>query len=240
MHKTALLICQSPRTILRCLPSIISLFNRNEHEVDIFLHLWLDNLNDEIINSVLAQSRPLFYLFERFPDFSVEAQRLDHLPKFDHLPGRIERLLGSTYSVERVHNLMKQSNNQYDWVFFTRPDLEYSTTNYSLSKLNANIFNSIILPEKAQHRGWNSQAALMPRRLSDIYASLHRYMVYFMPYDKEATMNHETMIQHYLHDIHHLDRVLAHDLDYKIVRQHQINLPYAQISDSAERDPGVM
>jgi hypothetical protein len=90
----------------------------NNHNVDIYLHSWNSDKNDEIINLY----KPIDFIFEDQVDFTekINGRNINFLRNSPRPP---KNVLSHFYSINKVFNLLYSSTKKYDIVIKSRFDL---------------------------------------------------------------------------------------------------------------------
>jgi len=169
--------------------NLYNVLKNNSIDYEIFMHTWKVENNKNIIwenainidvdyNEYLLLN-PNYYKIEEQKAFTDQLNFSNYFNKelydkyggdtpHEWRPQLIMNHLCALESQKRVYNMVQNSNNNYDFILFIRPDVEI--TNW----FDVNILKSsfdIIIPSYDHYEGYNDRFAILPFNKANKYAS---------------------------------------------------------------------
>lgn len=168
--------------------NLFNIFKNNNIDYTVFIHTWktVDNKNIiwENISSIPVDYeeykllQPNYYKIEEQSLFTDQINFSDYFNKelydkyggdtpHEWRPQLIMNHLCSLESQKRVYEMVNNSNEEFDFIMFIRPDVIID------NKFDVNILNTdfdIIIPSYDHHEGYNDRFAILPFKKSSNYA----------------------------------------------------------------------
>lgn len=212
------------------------------HKVDVFMHLWDDNLTDKMKDDLINAWKPNDIIFEHQPKelFSKWINDTHHIRAAGRFHGNAFPMRYSILKANQLKSNWEQKHGfKYDAVCKLRTDFWFkSTWTDALTKLEP---NTIIIPGDFHHNsfqdydgGYNDALALGDSESMDKFADIWNWFPTAL--EHKQVIGYEVMLRNYLDNWAKM-QVKRHFLDFKIVRPDERFTPYEKLRGSTSIPP---